>query len=354
MSEQVVKEHTTARSHTGAGGAADFRVDGLQAYLDLEAPSIGRLESVTKFPGGQSNPTYRIHAATRLLVLRRKPFGPLTASAHAIEREFRVMKALEPSAVPVPQVLLYCADPRVIGAPFYLMEFVEGQVHWDACLPEMATSVRRRIYADMGRVLADLHSIDPSAVGLVNFGRPGNDFERQIYRWTQQYRLAETERQDDMERLIAWLPAHLPPDDGLISVTHGDYRLDNLVFGSYGRALAVLDWELSTLGHPYADLAYQCAQWRLPAGEMRGLKGIDRTAIGLPTEEEYVAAYLERRGGPPIQHWTFYLVVSLFRLASICQGVYRRGVDGNASSADALSFGRRSAIIAAHAADLTA
>jgi aminoglycoside phosphotransferase (APT) family kinase protein len=220
---------------------------------------------------------------------------------------------------------------------FYVMAFVEGRIFWDPAIPEVASSAERAaIYDAMNATLAALHDVDPAAVGLGDFGRPGSYFERQLGRWTSQYRATETGAVPDMDRLIQWLEAHMPPDDGLISLVHGDYRLDNMIFApDRPQVLAVLDWELSTLGHPYADLAYQCMQWRLPhASGFRGLGGIDRDAIGLPSEEEYVAAYFRLRGIGDIAGWTFFLAFSFFRLAAICQGVYKRALDGNASNPD--------------------
>jgi aminoglycoside phosphotransferase (APT) family kinase protein len=317
-----------------------LRLDALSGYLSTAMPGMGRLRGARKFPGGQSNPTFLLEADSGAYVLRRKPPGPLLKSAHAVDREFRVMAALAGSGVPVPKVLHLCADDAVIGSMFYVMEYVRGEVYWDPMLPGLDASARSRLYDEMGRVLAALHSVDVAAVALGDFGRPGQYFERQIKRWTEQYRATETERRADIERLIEWLPANLPADDGRSGIVHGDFRLDNIVFDREHRAIAVLDWELSTLGHPLADLAYQCAQWRLPAGELRGLAGVDRDALGIPSEAAYVDAYRRRTGLPAITHWPFYLAVSLFRLAAICQGVYKRALGGNASNTDALRFGR--------------
>ncbi len=324
----------------------------LQPYLGHHLPQLGRVLELTKFPGGQSNPTYLLVAESGQYVLRRKPPGQLLKSAHAVDREYRVLAALAGSGVPVPRVFHLCTDESVIGTMFYVMEFVTGHIYWDPMLPELPLPARTRIYAEMGRILAALHSVDPVAVGLGDFGRPGQYYERQIRRWTEQYRASETKPREDLERVMRWLPGHVPPDDGRVAVVHGDFRLDNIVFDGEGRALAILDWELSTLGHPWADLAYQCAQWHLPAGVLRGLAGVDRAALGIPTEEEYVAAYRRRTGAPEIENWNFYLAVSLFRLAAICQGVYKRALDGNASSSDALRFGKVTAEIGAVAVEL--
>ena len=327
-------------------------IDRLQPYLALHLPQLGRVLKLEKFPGGQSNPTFLLGADSGTYVLRRKPPGQLLKSAHAVDREYRVLAALAGSGVPVPRVLHLCTDESVIGSMFYVMEFVTGNIYWDPMLPELRLPARTRIYTEMGRILAALHSVAPVAVGLGDYGRPGQYYERQIRRWTEQYRATETERREDLERVMAWLPGHVPSDDGRVSIVHGDFRLDNIVFDGEGRALAILDWELSTLGHPWADLAYQCAQWHLPAGVLRGLAGVDRAALGIPTEEEYVAAYRRRTGAPEIENWNFYLAVSLFRLAAICQGVYKRALDGNASSSDALRFGTVTAEIGAVAVGL--
>ncbi|MBM3526004.1 MAG: phosphotransferase family protein, partial [Alphaproteobacteria bacterium] len=291
-------------------------------------PGFSGLRGARKFPGGQSNPTFLLEADSGEYVLRRKPPGQLLKSAHAVDREYRVMAALAGSGVPVPKVFHLCTDEAVIGSMFYVMEYVRGEVYWDPMLPGLESAARCRLYDEMGRVLAALHTVDVAAVGLGDFARPGQYFERQIKRWTEQYRATETERREDIERLIEWLPANLPVDDGRSGIVHGDFRLDNIVFDREHRAIAVLDWELSTLGHPLADLAYQCAQWRLPVGELRGLAGIDRVALGIPSEESYIEAYRRRTGLPAITHWPFYLAVSLFRLAAICQGVYKRALGG--------------------------
>jgi aminoglycoside phosphotransferase (APT) family kinase protein len=291
-------------------------------------PSVAK-----KFPTGQSNPTYLIEAASGRYVLRRKPPGKLLKMAHMIEREFRVLRALEGEEYPAPRVLALCEDEGVIGTAFYLMAFVDGRVLWDPALPELQREDRRPIYDSMNENLARLHSIDVAAAGLSDYGRPGSYFARQYQRWTDQYRASETARVEDMERLIAWLADKVPPDDGRVALVHGDWRIDNMIFDSTSpRLLAVLDWELSTLGHPLADLAYQCMQWRLPNGRYRGLGGVDRAANGIPTEAEYVAAYCKRMGFEAIPDWTFLVAFSFFRSIAIHQGVYKRSLDGNASN----------------------
>jgi aminoglycoside phosphotransferase (APT) family kinase protein len=252
-----------------------------------------------------------------------------------VDREFRVMQALAGSAVPVPQVLHLSPEDSPIGRMFYVMDFTEGRIFWDPALAEISDNAERAtIYDSMNATLAALHDVDIDAVGLGDFGRPGSYFERQFGRWTSQYQASETGTVADMDRLIAWLEEHMPADDGLVSLVHGDYRLDNMIFApDRPSVIAVLDWELSTLGHPYADIAYQCMQWRLPhSSGFRGLGGIDRAAIGLPSEEDYVAKYCESRKIAEIGNWTFYLAFSFFRLAAICQGVYKRALDGNASN----------------------
>jgi aminoglycoside phosphotransferase (APT) family kinase protein len=263
----------------------------LAAYLEQQVPGFKGPLTAEKFPGGQSNPTYAVSAESGRYVLRRKPPGLLLKSAHAVDREFKVIAALADTGVPVAKVYHLCEDESVIGSMFFLMEFVDGVVHWDATLPDLDNEQRRVMYDEMNRALAAMHSVDIDAVGLADFGKPGNYFERQIGRWSKQYRAAETGTIEAMEQLLTWLPDNLPADDGKVSLVHGDYRLDNMMFhATEPRILAVVDWELSTLGHPYADLAYQCMQWRLPpGGSLSGLQGEDRAALGIPSEEEYVA-----------------------------------------------------------------
>ena len=307
----------------------------LGPYLEANVPGFRGLRTVEKFKSGQSNPTYRLSADSGDYVLRAKPPGQLLKSAHQVDREFRVIEALGATGFPVPAVLHLSGEDSPIGRMFYVMTFVDGRILWDPALPEVADPGERgAMYDAMNETLAALHAVDVEAVGLSDFGRPGSYFERQIGRWGGQYRASETGTVPDMETLMAWLETNQPPDDGIVSLVHGDYRLDNMIFArDEPKVVAVLDWELSTLGHPYADLAYQCMQWRLPhASGFRGLGGIDREAIGLPTEEEYVAAYCRRRGIEGIDDWTFYLAFSFFRLAAICQGVYKRALDGNASN----------------------
>ena len=314
----------------------------LTAYLRDHLPGLGDEVVAEKFPGGQSNPTFLLRDGDRSWVLRRKPPGELLPSAHAVDREFRVLTALQDTDVPVATPVLLCEDDTVIGSMFYLMEHLDGRVFWDPKLPEVADrDERAAMYDEMNRVLAALHQLDPTAIGLADFGRPGNYFERQVSRWTRQYRASETEHSPAMERLIEWLPANMPADDGQVSLVHGDYRLDNLMFhATEPRIIGVLDWELSTLGHPLADLSYQVMAWQLPDGEgIRGLAGVDREALGLPSDAEYIARYCERTGRAPIDNWNFYLVFCFFRLAAILQGVKKRARIGTASSAEAEAKG---------------
>lgn len=327
----------------------------LQGYLEQHIPGFSGAISTEKFAGGQSNPTFKISAGGKHYVLRRKPPGELLKSAHAVDREFRVISALADTDVPVAKAYCLCEDDSIIGSMFYVMEFMDGRVFWDPSLPEIEDPAERgAMFDDMNRVLAAMHNVDIDAVGLSDFGRPGNYFKRQIDRWTQQYRASETEKMPAMEKLMEWLPAELPEDDGAVSLVHGDYRLDNVMYHpTEPRIIAVLDWELSTLGHPLADLAYQCMAWTFPAeGPMPGLGGLDRAAHGLPTDEEYISRYCERTGRSSIENWSFYQVFCFFRLAAILQGVKKRALMGNASSAEAESRGALVEVLAAVGVDL--
>ena len=296
-----------------------------------------------QFAGGQSNPTYLITGREGRVVLRAKP-GPaakLLPSAHAVEREFRVITALGRAGFPVPRAHFLCEDEAVIGRAFYVMDYVEGRVLWDQSLPGMSRAERAAVYDEMNRLIAALHAIDCAAAGLADFGRPGNYFERQIARWSKQYRASETARIDAMDRLIEWLPGHVPAGDET-AVVHGDFRMDNLVFHpSEPRILAVLDWELSTLGHPLADFSYHCMSWHIPPGKFRGIAGLDLDALGIPREADYIRSYCARCGRGPIGNWNFYLAYNLFRIAAILQGVAKRALEGTASSAQAQDAGSR-------------
>ncbi|MFQ5437203.1 MAG: phosphotransferase family protein [Paracoccaceae bacterium] len=305
----------------------------LGAYLERNVLGFEGLQQAEKFATGQSNPTYFLTARSGAYVLRAKPPGKLLPSAHQVDREFRVMQALAGTGVPVPRIFHLAGDDNPLGRMFCLMEHVKGRIFWDPALPEVSTRDRGAIYDAMNRTLAVLHGVDVAGVGLADFGRPGNYFQRQTDRWIKQYRASVLTHNGDMERLIEWLLANVP-DDETATLVHGDYRLDNMIIAPDGNeVVALIDWELSTLGHPMADLAYQCMQWRLPyRSGMRGLGGLDRAELGLPTEEDYVAAYCTYRGIEGIENWTFCLAFSFFRLAAILEGVVRRAHDGNASN----------------------
>ncbi|MEX3014795.1 phosphotransferase family protein [Gymnodinialimonas hymeniacidonis] len=304
----------------------------LGPWLNLNLGLYGPFEA-TKFSGGQSNPTYLIEGVDRAVVLRRKPPGKLLKSAHAVDREFRVQKALAGTDVPVAQVYTLCEDDAVIGSAFYVMERVDGRVFDDPRLGDVDKSERARFINEMGRVLAAIHSVDLEAAGLADYGPSGNYFRRQIDRWTGQYRASETYSIKAMDALIAALDAACPDDDGRVTLVHGDYRIDNLMFDARTPDVrAVLDWELSTLGHPFADLAAVIMQWQMPPGEQgRGLRGVDRAAQGLVSDEEFIAAYCERMGIKGIRDFGFYVAFCFFRMGAILQGVAKRALDGNAS-----------------------
>ncbi|MBF9043804.1 phosphotransferase [Rhodobacterales bacterium HKCCE4037] len=300
----------------------------LEANVGLQGP-----HAATKFSGGQSNPTYLVQGAERSVVLRRKPPGKLLKSAHAVDREFRVQRALAGTEVPVAEVYALCEDDGVIGSAFYVMEHLSGRVFDDPRLGDVDKAERRPIINEMGRVLAAIHSVDLEATGLADYGPSGNYFRRQIDRWSKQYRASETEVIPAMDQLIAALDRACPEDDGQVTLVHGDYRIDNLMFDAAApRVRAVLDWELSTLGHPFADLAAVIMQWQMPPGEQgRGLRGVDREAQGLVSDEEFVAAYCERMGIDGIENFGFYVAFCFFRMGAILQGVAKRALDGNAS-----------------------
>src|SRR5262249_37734802 len=318
-----------------------FDVAALEGYLAPRIEGFRGPLHVAQFRGGQSNPTYVLEAGGVRYVLRRKPPGKLLPSAHAVDREYRVMSALAGSDVPVPRTYLLCTDETVIGTAFFVMEHVDGRVLWDGTLPDQTKAERRAIYMEMNRVLAALHRVDFAARGLADFGKPGNYFERQIARWTKQYRASETERIEAMERLIEWLPRSIPEEDET-AVVHGDFRLDNLIYHpTEARIVAVLDWELSTLGHPLADFSYHCMTFHLPPAPLHGIAGADPAALGIPTEDEYVEAYCRATGRAAIDpdHWRFYIAYNLFRGAGIAQGILGRVKDGTAASQHALAAG---------------
>lgn len=323
-------------------------------YLAANIDSFSNLQRCEKFSDGQSNPTYLLTTASGQYVLRRQPFGELLKSAHAVDREYRVMMALAKTDIPVATALHLCTDTDLIGSQFYVMSYEPGRVFWDPLLPEQSSVERGLIYDEMNRILAALHDIDINSIGLGDFGRPGNYYERQVSRWTKQYKASETERIDAMEILTEWLPANLPHDDGKVSLIHGDYRIDNMIFNSNSTNVrALLDWELSTLGHPYADLAYQCMQLRLDHNSViPGLGDTNRSSLGIPSEQEYIERYCERRSLAEIPNWNYYLAFSFFRLAAILQGVLRRALDGNASNQKAQMYGALTPILANMALDV--
>ncbi len=327
------------RQQFDIGALADYM---RQHVADFSLPNNTILTAL-QFKGGQSNPTFKLGAGDQQYVLRTKP-GPaakLLPSAHAIEREFRVMDALNRAGFPAAKQYALCTDEAVIGRAFYIMEFVEGRVLWDQSLPDMTPAERSAIYDEMNRVIAQLHNTDYAAIGLGDFGKPGNYFARQIERWSKQYRASETEKIEAMEQLIAWLPNNIPAGEET-SIVHGDYRLDNMIFHpTEPRILAVLDWELSTLGHPFADFSYHCMSWHIAPGQFRGIAGLDHAALGIPSQDEYVAKYCERTGKTiRKEDFNFYLAYNMFRLAGILQGIMKRFVDGTASSAQALLSGK--------------
>jgi len=329
----------------------------LATYLESHLAGFRGPLTAKKFKGGQSNPTYLIEGASGSYVLRRKPPGRLLASAHAVDREFRVLQALSGGAVPVAQPLHLCADDTVIGSMFYLMSHVPGRIFWDPALPELAAEERAPHFDAALDTLAALARLDVKAVGLSDYGKPGNYFARQVARWTEQYRASETERIEAMEALIAALPAAVPPDDGRAALVHGDFRIDNLIWSANApRIAAIVDWELSTLGHPFADIAYFCMALRLPRNPvLPGLGGLERTELGIQSEAAMVERFAQGTGLDPRPHWNFLLAFQFFRLAAIAQGVLKRALQGNASNEQALGAGRMAQTIAAlGAAQLTA
>lgn len=320
----------------------------LASYLEAHIEGFRGSLRATKFKGGQSNPTYLIEAASGRCVLRRKPPGKLLASAHAVDREFRVLGALYGNAVPVARPLHLCADESVIGSMFYVMEYVPGRIFWDPSLPDIGAGERAAYFNGAVDALAALAAVDVAAAGLADYGKSGNYFARQVARWSEQYRAAETERLDPMELLMSWLAKAVPAEDGRVALVHGDFRIDNLIwYGEEPKLAAIVDWELSTLGHPFADIAYFCMALRLPRNPvLPGLGGLDRAALGIPDESALIERFAGTSSCDPRPHWNFLLAFQFFRLAAIAQGVLKRALQGNASSEQALAAGRMTRTIA--------
>jgi aminoglycoside phosphotransferase (APT) family kinase protein len=332
---------TTAHPSGDSNTYGQFKLDVLTDWLRGQGIVERGALSCQPLTGGQSNPTFLLTKGSQQLVLRKKPPGVLMASAHAVDREYRVMKALQDSDVPVPKLHAFSDDLEIVGTPFYIMEFLKGRVIVDQSLPGMTPAQRGAIYEEMNRVIAALHQVDPGAVGLETFGKPGNYFQRQIARWSRQYLEANTENIESLHALIEWLPQNIPAGDQT-SIVHGDYRLDNLVFHpTEPRAIGLLDWELATLGHPMADFAYHCMSWHIPASLWRGIAGLDLAALGIPDETAYVKRYTEATGFAGEEHWDFYIAYNLFRMAAILQGIARRAADGTASAPDAKETGSK-------------
>jgi aminoglycoside phosphotransferase (APT) family kinase protein len=326
-----------------AGTQHSLDLAALDAYLRQNVEGYRGPLSVRPLTGGQSNPTFLLDAGSARYVLRKRPAGDLLPSAHAVDREHRVMSALQRTDVPVPRTLCLCEDEAVLGTPFYVMAHVEGRVLWDPRLPGFAPQERAAMFDEMNRVIAALHLVNPAAVHLADYGRSGGYLERQIGRWSKQYLASETQPIEAMHRLIAWLPHHAPPESGT-SLVHGDFRMDNLMFHpTQPRVVAVLDWELSTLGDPLVDFAYHMLPWYMRADEFRGMAGEDLEALGIPSVDAYKDRYCERMGRAPIPDvaWEFYVVYNLFRLAAIFQGIAKRAQDGTAASANAVETGQR-------------
>lgn len=322
----------------------------LAKYLPTHIDGFWGLDTAIKFAGGQSNPTFLLKAGSGQYVLRRKPPGKTLASAHAIDREYRLLEALDLTDVPVARPIHYCEDGSVIGSEFYVMEYVQGRVIWNQALPDQSEAERRTMFEEMNRCLAAIHSVDVMKVGLQDFGRHGDYYPRQLSRWIRQYRASQTTFYPDVEHLLNWLEGNMISDDEKISLIHGDYRMDNFIWHpEKPEILAVIDWELATLGHPLADLAYQCMVWSQPANELsRGLAGIDRKACGIPTDEQYVEAYCKRIGIEAVEDWNFHLAFAYFRIAAILQGVAKRSLQGNASSERAAEYGQMVPKLAKH------
>jgi aminoglycoside phosphotransferase (APT) family kinase protein len=320
----------------------------LAVYLEGQLPGVGGRVLVEPLGGGQSNPTFLLTTGGQRYALRTKPgrVAELLPSAHQIEREFRVLGALQGSGVPVPRVHVLCTDEDVIGRAFFVMDYVAGRVFQDPRLPELSKPERGALFADMNRVLARLHALDYAALGLGDYGKPGDYLARQIARWSKQYRASETEPIEAMDRLIEWLPGRIPRDE-TTTLVHGDFRLDNLVIDAREpKVVGVLDWELSTLGSPLADFSYHCGVFHFPSGRHRGLGDVDPAVLGIPTEAEYVGAYCRNTGRAAIGDWDYYLAYNFFRMAAIVQGIRKRAELGTAAAANALEFGRGARLLA--------
>jgi len=314
--------------------------ESLGKYLNALGLCKGTIE-LSQLTGGQSNPTFKIGDGNSYYVLRKKPGGILLPSAHAVDREHRVMKALESTDVPVPQMLAYCDDESIIGTAFFIMEYLDGRVFADQSLPGLAVSERQQIYEQMNRTISAIHRLDYVSLGLESFGKPGNYFARQITRWSRQVREANIAIPDSLNKLMGWLPEHIPPEDKT-SLIHGDFRMDNLIFHKKDlRIIGVLDWELSTLGNPLADFAYQCMAWRIPPTLWRGIQGLDLLALGIPSESEYIAMYEKQVGRSISEHWPFLMAYNLFRISAILHGITKRAMDGNANASDAIENGAK-------------
>jgi len=329
-------------------GLLPFDRDGLVRYFESHLPEIGKVLAIRQFKGGQSNPTYLIEADAARIVLRKKPNGPILSSAHQIEREYRIMQALAYSGIPVPRMYLLCDDTAIVGTSFYVMEAVEGRIFHDCAMPNTPPHDRQAMYLGMAETLADLHRVDWRAIGLEDFGKADAYLERQVARWTKQFQKTQTQPIAEMDKLCQWLGTNLPEDQPA-TIAHGDYRLGNLVFDPVEcRVRAVLDWELATIGHPMADLAYMCLPYRLESGlpGLPGLADIDLDALGIPSELDIVQAYCARTRRDGIPNWNYYLAFALFRTAAILQGIYARSLQNNAANEDARQVGQSAAYVA--------
>lgn len=332
MGDTDISRQSTFSGTKDVSARLRFDVGRLVEFMNANVEGFAGPLEVSQFKGGQSNPTYRLTTPGHNYVLRRKPPGKLLPSAHAVDREYRIITALGSTGFPVPRTYCLCEDESIIGTMFYIMDCVAGRIFWEPLLPGVAPEERSAIYAAMNETLARLHRTDYRALGLEDFGKPGNYFARQIGRWSKQYRASETDKIDEMDRLMEWLPENIPPGDET-TIVHGDYRLDNMIFHpTEARVLAVLDWELCTLGHPLADFSYQLSQWRTPKEFTNGLAGADLPALGIPTEAEYTAIYCRHTGRESVGDVEFYMAYNFFRMAGILQGIAGRVRDGTAAS----------------------